>query len=482
MAADFEFSFASGNDRATRRSEEAPFRILLLADLTGDPSDRELAERPLLRIDIDNFEQQLQRVAPQLTLAGTTEALSFTSLADFHPDQLYQRLPVFAALRDLRARLQDPARAAAAIAELSGPQPAAPPPAADTASGSPLEQLLGGRPVPSRKTLPGGLDRLLATVVEPHLVKTGDVQPYLQALDQALAEQLRGVLQQPAFQALEAGWRGLSWLLAQLPDEPTLQTFVLPVSQSELNDDLLAAGRPLDQSVFYRRLVTAGSAAPDHAPWSLIAGLYNFTAEAESIRLLAALASITVAAGATLLAGADPSLAGCASSADLADPDRWQPPAADVESRWQALRRSVVGSRIGLLLPRLLLRLPYGRQGEPIDSFSFEELPHGPEADRLLWGHPALAATLALAQGFLAAGWDLAADEPFELDDIPAYHYRVEGESRLQPGAEVLLSERAAQALAQRGLTPLLSYRNRNAVRLPGCLAIAGNALEGPWA
>ena len=58
-----------------------------------------------------------------------------------------------------------------------------------------------------------------------------------------------------------------------------------------------------------------------------------------------------------------------------------------------------------------------------------------------------------------------------------------DGEKRLQPCAEVALSDRAGEALVNAGLVPLLSYKNRNAVRLMRFQSIAtpAQALRGPW-
>jgi len=50
--------------------------------------------------------------------------------------------------------------------------------------------------------------------------------------------------------------------------------------------------------------------------------------------------------------------------------------------------------------------------------------------------------------------------------------------------AEEYLTERAAEAMLNRGLMPLMSYRNRNAVRLMRFQSIAEplKTLSGPWA
>ena len=70
-----------------------------------------------------------------------------------------------------------------------------------------------------------------------------------------------------------------------------------------------------------------------------------------------------------------------------------------------------------------------------------------------------------------------------EWSDLPAHVYQEAGEPRLKPCAEICLTERAAEAILGCGVMPVLSYPNRNAVRLPRLQSLADPpvALSGPW-
>ena len=61
--------------------------------------------------------------------------------------------------------------------------------------------------------------------------------------------------------------------------------------------------------------------------------------------------------------------------------------------------------------------------------------------------------------------------------------YEEDGQAKLKPCAEVCLGERAAEAILGRGLMPLQSYRDRNAVRVTRFQSIADppTALAGRW-
>jgi hypothetical protein len=70
---------------------------------------------------------------------------------------------------------------------------------------------------------------------------------------------------------------------------------------------------------------------------------------------------------------------------------------------------------------------------------------------------------------------------PLELTDLPACVVEVDGEKRLKPGAEHVLSLTTGDAMQQLGFIPLLSYRDRNAVRVMRLQSIAepGMPLRG---
>ncbi len=101
-----------------------------------------------------------------------------------------------------------------------------------------------------------------------------------------------------------------------------------------------------------------------------------------------------------------------------------------------------------------------------------------------MWGNPALACALLIGQSFSArGGWDMEPGDDQDLVDLPAHVFERDGERHLQPCAEVLLTERAGEAIMSRGIMPLLSYKNRNAVRLMRFQSIAApsGALAGAW-
>jgi len=482
---------------APRRDPGAPMRILLCGDFSGrgarrldDPSA--LATRRVLRADLDNLDALIARLTPVVELSdgGATASIAFATLDDFHPDRLFDRLDAFAHLRGLRQRLLDPARFEQASAELLG---------ADAEPDEATIQRLLGRPAPALAPKPepragtaaAALAELMRRIVAPDVV--ADIGPrqaqLVGALDLAIAEQMRHVLHEPRFQAVEALWRTVQLLVTRLELDQDLQLDLFDVTRAEL--DASAAEPELERCGLWKALVER-QPDPGSAPgWSMVVVLESFGPASADLALLASLARVAAANGAPLLCTAAPSLFGCDSLPLTPDHQDWRPLDADSQSRWQALRRSALAPWIGLVVPRLLLRLPYGKGTDPLERFDLDEMAGADPAQALLWGHPGAACALLAGLAYRGSGWEMDLNAQLDLDDLPAWVYTEDGERRIYPAAEAWLGERAGQALLERGLMPLMSRRDRPAVRLMRWQSIAepsaelsaepSTELAGPW-
>ncbi|HKA43805.1 MAG TPA: type VI secretion system contractile sheath large subunit [Burkholderiales bacterium] len=506
----FDFQFSQPRARsASARSEENPMRILVMGDFSGRASRgvenaADLASRPIVAVDVDSFEQVLAGFSPVLLLspgkaAGTDVVIEFRQLDDFHPGRLYRELDLFQSLRKSRSRLQDPATFAEAAEKLQTDRAQSPRPDQGPATGSKptaendaatLERLLGRKAAtvaskPVLRAEPAVVDELIRKIVAPHIVP--DAPPhqaqYVASVDAAIEEQMRVILHDPAFQALESGWLAIHWLISELEFGEQLQLFLLDVTLDELRSDARAADGNPEQSSLYRLLVEQGTRTPGGEPWSLLAGNYAFGPDEENIELLAFLGAIASQAGGPFVAAAESGILGCRSLADTPDPREWQPLVPTAEQCWQALRRSSVASWIGLALPRILLRAPYGKRNERVEEFEFEELPARAAHEHYLWGNPAIACALLIGRSFLAKGWSMEVGDERDIGGLPACVLDRDGEKELLACAEAYLSERAGEAILARGLMPLLSLKNQNAACLMRFQSLAepAQAFAGPW-
>lgn len=482
-------------------------RILILGDfggggLSGMERQQAIGEKQaVIRVDIDNFDHVMSQIAPQLHIqldqdAASAVDLTFRQMEDFHPDTLFRKLELFQGLAAIRERLGDPAAFAEAAEQLRCHLTiAAEAPVREVSKTkseddvSTLERLLGDRPASLEHSAEQQAENAAASyinsIVSQYIVP--DAPPfkdvYLKAVDAALSAKMRKLLHHSHFQALEASWRAVEMLIKTLETGEALSLHLLDISKQALCAELSAAGENLAGCGLYRLLVEEGLGTFGGERWSLLIGNYSFGGSAEDVTLLAACGILASHAGGPFIAAADPGLLGCRSMGESSDPHDWEKVPPEAKQRWHALRRSPAASWIGLALPRVLLRLPYGRETEPVDRFEFEEIASIDEHEAFLWGNPAFFCALLLGRSYLERGDAMQPGDHLQIDDLPAYILKKEGVSRLLPCAEVGLNDNAMEKILDLGIMPFLSHRTRNIARLARFQSVADPAsgLRGFW-
>ncbi len=469
-----DLSFQSARD-PVQNSDDDFFPIAILGDFSGRTTrsgNTSLAPGIPVRINCDNFETVFRRldVALRLTPAESEREdapLQFGRLEDFHPDQLIPRIAPLSELFDLRGKLLDPTLAEAAVTEayavlrpsppVTGktPLPAIP---AETTEDL-LTRLLGKSDAPK----PGGTPA--ASTVE-HLIKqiaTANIVPgatieqsdLVQQIENTLSGRLRELLHDPGFQALEAAWRGIDFLIREIGDQIGL--YLIDISKAELAAQISAGD--LTKTVIFKQLEQIGPA--------IVLGM--FTVGPDDQPLLEALGSLMVTLHTSFVTGASPQMVGCRSFGSQPDPDDWAP----VLREFEALRRLPQSSHIGLLTPRFLLRQPYGPNTDPIEAFEFQEVLAHSEHESYLWGNPSILCGYLLADAFAAESWDFDTRGGGQVFGLPVHTLTVGGETEAKPCAEAWLSERAADVILNHGIIPVTSVRGRDAVEIKALQSFA---------
>jgi type VI secretion system protein ImpC len=502
------FDFGGVNLRANdesavaRPTSETPFCIAILGDFSGR-ANRGLVEpetigerRPYL-VDRDNFDEVLSKLRPELRLltdGGNPLVFRFSELDDFHPDRLFEN-EAFQKLKGLRERVQDSSRfaeiaeelglrPASAVREQETPRISAPSPAR-LASGSLLDEMIEQTESrialqPARKT--DEVHEFARQLAAKYSVNAPDPRKpdVLAAVDRAIGDTMRVILHHPAFQELEAIWRATFLLVRQIETGTRLKIHLIDVSKQELAADLNASD-DFRKSGISRLLVEKAIDTPGADPWAVVVGNFRFGSESRDTELLAKVAAIAQRAGAVFLGEADPSVLGCSSIEAAPHPRDWNE--STVQDSWKHIRSRSEAASVALALPRFLLRLPYGRETSPLESFDFEEFSGPPSHNGYLWGNPAFAVALLLGQSFSEAGWEMRPGRLSQVENLPLHTYRADGDPQLKPCAEVLLTEEAVERILGRGLIPLISDKGRDFVRVGRFQSIAEPQcpLAGRW-
>ncbi|MGA9389296.1 MAG: type VI secretion system contractile sheath large subunit [Candidatus Sulfotelmatobacter sp.] len=496
-----QINFDVGGDTSQARHDpDTPFRVLLLGNFSGRGSrghEKALTARKPVVVDRDNFDEVLAGFHPELRLGlGNEEliTLQFSELDDFHPDRLLERVDMFRKLREMRGRSQDPNGFAAAVKDFQpragSSKPVEAQPSAATAvslaSGSLLDEMIEQTEATAQNRAPAEdeLQKFVRRVTEPHVMAGTDSRQaeILTLIDRALGAEMRALLHVPEFQALEAAWRAVFLLVRQIDTDEMLKIYLVDLSEDELRADLKSAD--LRSTWTYRLLVENAMSLSSAEPWAVIVGNYTFGANREDAELLGRLAKIAHAAGAPFLASASPQLLGCESFSTNPDARDWALPTdGEGVSAWKGVRELPEAPAVGLAIPRFLLRLPYGKDTDPIESCAFEEMSEEPAHEDYLWGNPAFVCALLLAQSFSESGWELHPDQRANLDRLPVHVYQRDGQSEMKPCAEALMTVNTADKIMESGLMPLASIKGKDEVRVVRFQSIAKpvRALAGRW-
>jgi type VI secretion system protein ImpC len=135
------------------------------------------------------------------------------------------------------------------------------------------------------------------------------------------------------------------------------------------------------------------------------------------------------------------------------DVEAWQEDWGDEEREsWgqlAALREQ--GAQFALALPRYLVRHPYGKMGEPLEKFAFEELEDPSASTQLLWASGAYLVARALMEQW--CGEAARMDGGYEIGGLPMASVPDGSDRRMQPPIELSLPRSAVDQLLDQGFS-----------------------------
>ncbi|MCM2369906.1 type VI secretion system contractile sheath domain-containing protein [Aporhodopirellula aestuarii] len=492
---EYSVNFGRISNAAARPAGGGPFRIAVLGDLSGRANTGrleigdELASKTPLRVDVDNLDEIIERLDIQLRLPigddGGTAKIPLTEMDDFHPDQLYDQLDVFSKLAGLRKKLADNSTfegAARAVQSLCGTDAVERNShLARRARGTQMPNMkmsdfasLVGRPTANDAETP--INNLIKQLIRPHLSVEADPrqEQMLATVDDALSDTMRRVLHDPDFQALESVWRCIELLVRRIETDVNLQIVLYDISAEEIAADLSSAEN-LEDTGLYKLLVEQPSLDAQQGALSVLIGNYTFEQTPPHADLLGRMAKICASANAPFIASISKE---CLKKLN---PEDVHPV---VKQSWDQLYALPEAAYLALTVPRFMLRWPYGKKSEPIDSFEFEEFTPRSGVSGMLWGNSSFLSGLLIGLTYQSQGLkDMKLGSILGVDDIPFYYYTDQhGDQIALPCTDRLLSDRLAAHVNSQNFIPVLSIKGRNEVRVGGFRSLAGAELAGPWA
>lgn len=491
---------------APETQADSPFCITIMGDFSGklNHSESQAGQQPkarLIEIDRDNFEDVMAgfKINLSLNLSDNENIhVEIKELDDFHPDELYDKLESFSKLRSLHRRLKSKSSFAQAASEIQGWLPDdnnsdnnSPAPLntnkniqAEIPTDNLLDSILGtqqSQTADSAASEATHIDKLIKSIVAPYVEAATDARQkeMLSMVDIATESHMRDILHHADFQAMEATWQSVYFLIKRIETGTKLKIFLLDITKQELQQDL--AVDDITTSSIYKLFCDPSEG---DRPWSLLLGNYSFNDNIDDVLSLASIGEIAQQANAAFIAAAHETLTGCDALSKTPDYEDWNHTVSEgVSKAWLMLRQSPVARYIGLALPRFLLRLPYGKKSKPIDAFSFEEITDNNNHESYLWGNPAFIKVECIARNFNDNGWNMQLSQVFQTDNLPVHYYDDEGETVNKPVAEIMLTEKGGEIMSDNGLMSLWSVRNMDCIRSSDYRSIAESAekISGRW-
>jgi len=310
----------------------------------------------------------------------------------------------------------------------------------------------------------------VAQVLDGSMTVTKDAETMINQriaqIDHLLSIQVNEILHHPTFQKLEASWRGLKYLLDQSETNDKLKIKVLNVSKRELLKDLQRAPE-FDQSALFKKVYEEEFGVFGGAPFAAMIGDYEFGKHPEDIELLEKISQTAAGAHAPFLSAASPEFFNLESYATLDAPRDLSKVFDSTEyAKWKSFRQSEDSRYVGLTAPRMLLRLPYGRDTKTVDAFQYEEAVDGTEHNKYLWGNAAYALGTRLTNAFALYGW-CAAIRGVEggglVEGLPVHNFRTDdGDLAMKCPTEVQITDRREKEMADQGFIPLVHSKNND--------------------
>ena len=312
------------------------------------------------------------------------------------------------------------------------------------------------------------IGEFVSQVMSGELTMSKDIDTTINAriaeIDRLITSQLNEVMHHEDFQKLEGSWRGLQHLVKNSLTSTQLKIRVMSATKKDLLKDFERA-LEFDQSALFRKIYEEEYGTFGGAPFGALIGDYEFSNHPQDMALLEKLAGVAATAHAPFISAASSELFGWDSFNEMTEVrdvakifDRTE------YAKWRSFRESEDSRYVGLTLPHVLGREPYGAATKPTESFNFEEDVDGKDHKKYLWSNAAYAFGTRLTEAFSMHGWCVAirgVEGGGLVEGLPTHTFNTdEGEVALKCPTEVAITDRREKEFSDNGFIPLVHCKN----------------------
>ncbi len=279
-------------------------------------------------------------------------------------------------------------------------------------------------------------------------------------IDRLITSQMNEILHNEEFQKLEGSWRGLHHLVKNSLTGTQLKIRVMSATKKDLLKDFERA-LEFDQSALFKKIYEDEYGTFGGAPYGALIGDYEFGNHPQDMALLENMSQVAAAAHAPFLSAASSELFGWDNFNEMTE-------VRDVSkifdrteyAKWRSFRESEDSRYVGLTLPHVLGREPYGAATRPTETFNFEEDVDGKDHKKYLWSNAAYALGTRLTEAFSMHGWCVAirgVEGGGLVQGLPTHTFETdEGEVAMKCPTEVAITDRREKEFSDNGFIPLV--------------------------
>ena len=275
-----------------------------------------------------------------------------------------------------------------------------------------------------------------------------------------LSRQLDVILHNDAFRALEGSWRGLSYLVSNTFTGTDLKIRVLNASKEEIANDLEKAVE-FDQSILFKKVYEDEFDTFGGTPYSCLLADYFFSSSPADIEIVSLLSGVAAAAHAPLVTAASPAMFNLASYQQLSQPRDLSKIFDSLDKiKWNAFRETEDSRYVTMVLPRVLIREPYGPQTNPVQGLNYTETVNGLTENTFVWTNACYMLGQRITNAFFNYGWTAAirgVEGGGLVENLPVYTFTTtDGDLALKCPVEIAITDRRENELSGLGFLPLI--------------------------
>ncbi len=315
-----------------------------------------------------------------------------------------------------------------------------------------------------------------SSVIKGEVLDT--IEEMIARIDEKLSAQVNEIIHAPEFQKIESAWRGLNYLVFNSETDSNLKIRVLNASKTEMHKHLrLYPGARWDQSPLFKQIYEAEFGQLGGEPYGCLVADYYFSHQPTDVQLMRDISKLASAAHAPFFAAADSTLLGMDHWTELSNPrDIGKIFDTPDYAAWKSLRDAVDSRYVGLCLPRVLSRQPYGAKSEPVEEFAFEEVTDGHKGENYAWMNAAYAMAVNINRAYKEYGWCTrirGVQSGGEVVNLPTHTFPTDdGGIDLKCPTEIAISDRREAELAKAGLIPLIHRKNTDKAAFIGAQSL----------